>query len=150
MCMRESDSGQGEASTAMAEDERQLRSDSAHHLPASVPVIDLRLLTHPDGSCRVEMARLRSALSSWGVFQLMGHGIPTSFLTDIWGTGSQFFKLPMEEKQRYACKGHGFNQGYGRDLVDGEADWTDRILLQVEPEDERNLEFWPHNPSSFR
>ncbi|KAL6898017.1 hypothetical protein ACP4OV_006613 [Aristida adscensionis] len=47
----------------------------------------------------------------------------------------------------------GLVEGYGNDRVlskDQILDWSDRLHLRVEPEDERNLAFWPKYPESFR
>ncbi|GJN29500.1 hypothetical protein PR202_gb17726 [Eleusine coracana subsp. coracana] len=44
-------------------------------------------------------------------------------------------------------------EGYGNDRVltqDQILDWTDRLHLRVEPEDERNFAFWPKHPEAFR
>uniref|UniRef100_A0A1D1Y731 Protein SRG1 n=1 Tax=Anthurium amnicola TaxID=1678845 RepID=A0A1D1Y731_9ARAE len=170
--MRETERGQtvqGEASGAMAEatatavasmtitekaEVQEPPEDGGRlplHLSASIPVVDLGRLAQSDGGCEEEMDRLRSALTTWGLFQVTGHGIPASFLSEVRRIGRQFFELPMEEKQRYSNKGEGFSEGYGRDQVGTHSiDCTDRIILNVEPEDQRNLEFWPDNPTSFR
>uniref|UniRef100_A0A1D1YZW3 Protein SRG1 n=1 Tax=Anthurium amnicola TaxID=1678845 RepID=A0A1D1YZW3_9ARAE len=126
---------------------------SSHHLSASIPVVDLRRLSQSDGSNEEEMAKLRSALASWGLFQATGHGIPASFLDQVRRIGRRFFELPTEEKRRCSSNGGVVAEGYGDDRADRGAqlvDWNGRILLKVEPEDQRKLEFWPDNPSSFR
>ena len=58
----------------------------------------------------------------------------------------------MEEKKRHA-KGVEEFEGYGADPVPAEGqslDWSDRLFLNVYPEDRRKHEFWPENPKSFR
>lgn len=83
--------------------------------------------------------------------QAAGHGIPFSLLEDVLSSGRRFFELPEEEKLRCSSKIEGFGEGYGRDQVKVQTlDWTDRILLKVHPEDQRKLELWPRNPTSFR
>ncbi|KAM0882741.1 hypothetical protein ACQ4PT_032113 [Festuca glaucescens] len=44
-------------------------------------------------------------------------------------------------------------EGYGNDRVrspDQILDWTDRVYLKVEPEDERSIALWPAHPETFR
>jgi isopenicillin N synthase-like dioxygenase len=67
-----------------------------------------------------------------------------------------FFRRPAEEKQIYTnlIGGERFQlQGYGTDRVsspDQVLDWSDRLYLKVEPEDERSLTLWPAHPRNFR
>ena len=67
-----------------------------------------------------------------------------------------FFCLPLDEKRKYSnlIDGKHFQmEGYGNDQVktqDQRLDWSDRLNLKVEPEDERNLAHWPIHPKSFR
>ncbi|EXB85441.1 Protein SRG1 [Morus notabilis] len=111
-----------------------------------IPVIDLSLL-----SSETELEKLRSALTSWGCFQAMGHGISSSFLDKVREAGKEFFSLPMEEKQkclRAACEGEGF----GSDVVVSKQqvlDWCNRLFLMVFPEDKRRLNLWPETPNDF-
>ena len=67
----------------------------------------------------------------------------------------QFFGLPLEEKAKYASKaGGGDLEGYGNDNADrkeeGTFNWNDKLHLQVHPENQRKLEFWPEKPENFR
>ncbi|KAL0441658.1 UNVERIFIED_CONTAM: putative 2-oxoglutarate-dependent dioxygenase ANS [Sesamum radiatum] len=99
-----------------------------------------------------ELKNLHSALSTWGCFQAIGHGIPSCFLDEVRGVGREFFEQPMEEKNKYAKTVTEF-QGYGADPVPEEGqslDWSDRLFLELVPEDQRNYRFWPQNPSSFK
>lgn len=73
-------------------------------------------------------------------------------LDELRENGRQFFKLPMREKQKYD-RGANEIEGYGNDMVlyeDQTLDWTDRIYLLVNPEDDRKLHYWPEHPESFR
>ena len=57
----------------------------------------------------------------------------------------------MEEKKKYSKTVVEFH-GYGADPVPEEGqslDWSDRLFLDVYPEDLRKPEFWPQSPSSF-
>ncbi|XP_022871571.1 protein SRG1-like [Olea europaea var. sylvestris] len=114
---------------------------------AEIPVIDIARLNNVE-----ELDKLRSALTSWGCFQAINHGIEFSLLEKIREVGRQFFHLPMMEKQKYAREA-GKIDGYGNDMILFEnqtLDWFDRLMLLVHPENERKLKFWPENPQSFR
>ena len=60
-----------------------------------------------------------------------------------------FFNLPLDENQKYSnlTNGKEFRfEGYGNDMVlseDQVLDWTDRLYLKVEPEEDRKLDLWP-------
>ena len=68
----------------------------------------------------------------------------------------EFYKLPLEEKQKYSnlVDGQEFRmEGYGNDIVVSEKqtlDWSDRLYLVVEPESRRIYSMWPAHPPSFR
>ncbi|CAI9100855.1 OLC1v1038040C1 [Oldenlandia corymbosa var. corymbosa] len=117
-----------------------------------VPVIDLKLSASPDSVSDGELQKLQSALSSWGFFQVINHGIDCNLLDKLRENTRQFFRLPAEEKHIYA-RGPNEIEGYGNDMVLYEnqtLDWTDRLYLLVHPEDSRKLHYWPQNPKSFR
>ncbi|XP_062079713.1 protein SRG1-like [Humulus lupulus] len=111
-----------------------------------IPVIDLSML-----SSKSELEKLRSALSTWGCFQAIGHGISSSFLDKVREVGKEFFSLPMEDKEkcfRAACDGEGF----GSDVMvskDQVLDWCNRLFLMVFPENKRKVNFWPEIPKDF-
>ncbi|PUZ61960.1 hypothetical protein GQ55_4G320200 [Panicum hallii var. hallii] len=118
---------------------------------APVPVIDLgRLCQQPRGeSAADEAARLRMALESWGLFLVTNHGIEAPLMDAVMEASREFFRQPLEEKQRYTnmVDGEHFQlEGYGNDRVASEGqvlDWCDRLYLKVEPPDEKNLALWP-------
>ncbi|KAI7987976.1 Protein SRG1 [Camellia lanceoleosa] len=125
---------------------------------APIPVIDISLfLTSPSSlhsslQEETELEKLRSALSSWGCFQVIGHGMPIEFLNKVRGVTEEFFAMPMEEKRKYS-KAAGEIEGYGSDSVVSEnqvLDWSDRLSLRIYPEDQRKLRLWPKHPQSFR
>jgi len=84
-----------------------------------------------------------------------GHGIPEALLDDIREATREFFHLPSEEKLKYANQTDGGefqNEGYGIDRVDSDEqilDWCDRLYLQVQPEEMRQLRLWPSRPPSL-
>ncbi|KAL7139908.1 hypothetical protein ABFS83_09G085000 [Erythranthe nasuta] len=115
-----------------------------------IPFIDIGKLCAKEND--QELKKLKLALSTWGCFQAIDHGIPSCFLDKVRGVGREFFGQSMEEKNKCAKKVAEF-QGYGADPVpeDGQSlDWSDRIFLALAPEDQRNYTFWPQNPISFK
>ncbi|KAF8016651.1 hypothetical protein BT93_H2002 [Corymbia citriodora subsp. variegata] len=115
------------------------------------PVVDLGLLASLP-SAAGELFKLNSALTSWGCFQAINHGMSSSFLSKVRELMKQFFTLPMEEKQKYASPADDM-EGYGSDMVLSEQqvlDWNERLPLIVSLEDEGKLNIWPQKPESFR
>ncbi|ONK60324.1 uncharacterized protein A4U43_C08F17010 [Asparagus officinalis] len=127
------------------------RPDCTPPMASDIPMIDLRRLLQ----CDDESEKLRYAVQSWGIFQVIGHELSRSFVDELQDVTRTFFKLPVEEKQKHSnLKSGEFDfEGYGNDLVASEdqiLDWNDRLYLLVQPEDKRKLDYWPENPSSFR
>ncbi|XP_071724097.1 S-norcoclaurine synthase 1-like [Rutidosis leptorrhynchoides] len=123
----------------------QVVDDDSNH---QIPVINLSKLVddHED-----ELAKLHSACKHWGFFQLINHGVKEQVMDKIKKDMEEFFKLPLEEKLRYA-KLRNSNEGYGQAFVHSEEqklDWTDSLFLVPQPIYGRNLRFWPTTPSSF-
>ncbi|KAL3535923.1 hypothetical protein ACH5RR_004384 [Cinchona calisaya] len=117
---------------------------------ASIPTIDISLLSSNDDE---ELEKLRSALiNSWGCFQAIGHGIPSSYLNKVRDVAREFFQLPKEEKKKCYRRSDNDSEGYGGDKILSEKqilDWSDRLSLKVLPQDERRLELWPETPTGF-
>ncbi|KAJ6673296.1 OXOGLUTARATE/IRON-DEPENDENT DIOXYGENASE [Salix viminalis] len=116
-----------------------------------IPVVDLGLLPSPSTSAQ-ELDKLKLALSTWGCFQVINHGMTSSFLDKIREVSKQFFASPMEEKQKYSREADSI-EGYGNDMILSDhqtVDWTDRLYLTISPEDQRKIKFWPENPEDFR
>ncbi|ONI13828.1 hypothetical protein PRUPE_4G248300 [Prunus persica] len=116
-----------------------------------IPVIDLGLPLTPSSITAQQLDKLRSALTTWGCFQVINHGMTLEFLDKVREMAKQFFALPVEEKQNYLRQVND-TEGYGSDMVFSEQqtlDWTDRLYLSVYPEDRRKFKFWPQNPKSF-
>ncbi|XP_057420668.1 jasmonate-induced oxygenase 4-like [Lotus japonicus] len=118
--------------------------DSSTLIP--IPIIDVSLLSSED-----EQGKLRSALSSAGCFQAIGHGMSSTYLDKIREVAKHFFALPVEEKQKYA-RAVNEAEGYGNDRVVSKKqvlDWSYRLSLRVFPKEKRRLSLWPENPSDF-
>ncbi|PIN22215.1 Iron/ascorbate family oxidoreductase [Handroanthus impetiginosus] len=117
-----------------------------------IPVIDVGRLVSSSSAMDDELVKLRSALSSWGCFQAVNHGIENWFLDEVRQLAREFFHLPMVEKQKCARSGNDY-EGYGNDIVLYEnqpLDWNDSLYLLVSPQDRQKLQYWPQNPPSFR
>ncbi|KAK9060696.1 hypothetical protein SSX86_021402 [Deinandra increscens subsp. villosa] len=121
---------------------------------AQVPIIDIGcfLSSSKQYGQQIELAKLRSALTTWGCFQAVNHGLSGSYLDNIRQVIKQFFELPLEEKRNY-FRETGSVEGYGNDMTYSEnqvQDWCDRLFLRILPEDQRKLRFWPKNPLNLR
>ncbi|KNA13435.1 hypothetical protein SOVF_116980 [Spinacia oleracea] len=120
-------------------------------------LIDYSILISSSSSqeAKDELQKFKNALSSWGCFQLINHGIPRSLVDEIREVSRKFFGFPMEEKQKYAMLPEGTN-GYEGGAVtkptskDQVLDWNEGINLTLFPEDRRQLHFWPENPPNFK
>ncbi|XP_047339306.1 codeine O-demethylase-like [Impatiens glandulifera] len=124
---------------------------------ATIPVIDLSLFYSSSSSSSTspaesnELDKLRSALTSWGCFQLTGHGMSKEFLEKVRGITKGFFANPEEEKKKSGRQA-GSAEGYGTDRVVSDnqiLDWCDRLSLRIFPEDQRKLNLWPNHPENF-
>ncbi|CAO2837747.1 unnamed protein product [Amaranthus hypochondriacus] len=116
-------------------------------------VIDISLLTSSNPElANLELRKFFSAVTEWGCFQAINHGMTNDFIDKVHKVGKQFFSLPLEEKQKYSREIKAW-EGYGNDNVFSEnqtLDWLDRLYLTVQPEDRRKLKYWPDNPPEFR
>ncbi|XP_074281417.1 protein SRG1-like [Silene latifolia] len=118
-------------------------------------LVDYSLLTSSSAhESANELDKFKSELTSWGCFQLINHGIATSFLDELQETSRQFFGLPTECKTKYAMPKDD-NNGYdGKNITNSEnqqiLDWNEGLTLTVFPEDRRRLQYWPDYPSNFK
>ncbi|XP_010664126.1 S-norcoclaurine synthase 1 isoform X2 [Vitis vinifera] len=113
-----------------------------------IPIIDMRKLMVEDD----EMGKLHLACKEWGFFQLINHGVAEEVIEKMKVDLQEFFKLPLEEKNAYARLPNGM-EGYGQPYIFGQGrklDWGDMFMLGSLPASQRNMKFWPENPSSFR
>ncbi|XP_044973075.1 2-oxoglutarate-dependent dioxygenase 11-like [Hordeum vulgare subsp. vulgare] len=135
---------------------RPAAAADAQRAAPSIPTVDMGRLADADAG---EADKLRSALASWGLFAVTGHGMTDPFLDAMLGAARGFFHLPTEAKQEYSNVvdaddgGRKFQpEGYDVDRVDTDEqvlDWCDRLYLQVRPDDARQLRFWPTHPSDL-
>ncbi|KAK6932276.1 Non-hem dioxygenase N-terminal domain [Dillenia turbinata] len=119
-------------------------------MPA-VPVIDLKKLATEDITSS-ELEKLHSSCKEWGLFQLMNHGVSSSVIEKLKAEIEEFFKLPLEEKEKYQRK-EGEAEGYGpiRYLSDDQKlDWVDRLYFMSNPLHIRKPHLMPNFPPSLR
>ncbi|KAL9247469.1 hypothetical protein vseg_020899 [Gypsophila vaccaria] len=109
-------------------------------------IIDLQLLLESQD----ELKKFESLLSSWGVVQLVNHGIENSTLDQVLQVTKAFFDLPIEEKEKYARSNDeewnfSLMQGWGNDRmsVGQPFNWLDRLMLLLHPSNQRILKLWP-------
>ncbi|KAG8061707.1 hypothetical protein GUJ93_ZPchr0003g18570 [Zizania palustris] len=117
----------------------------------SLPVIDLSRLLDPEFS-EEETAELGSACEDWGFFQLVNHGVDEGWMQQTKSDITEFFRLPLQEKMAVAIPPNGM-QGFGHHFVfskEQKLDWVDLLFLSTRPVDERNMDFWPKKPPTFR
>jgi isopenicillin N synthase-like dioxygenase len=81
--------------------------------------------------------------------QVTNHGIEATLMDAMMDASREFFRQPLQEKQKHSnmIDGKHFQlQGYGNDRVASEdqvLDWCDRLYLLVEPQEDRSLDLWP-------
>lgn len=84
--------------------------------------------------------------------QLINHGVLGEAIENMKRDIQEFFKLPLEEKMACAQTANNI-EGYGQAFVISEEqklDWGDMLFLLPNPISQRNMRFWPANPTSFR
>ncbi|KAL5166358.1 Protein SRG1 [Glycine soja] len=118
------------------------------HLSSEIPVIDLALLSNGN---KEELLKFDVACKEWGFFQIVNHGVQTELMQKMKDAASEFFNLPIEEKNKYAMVSSE-TKGYGKGcVVSGEQtlDWSDSLILITYPTQYRKLQFWPKTPEGF-
>lgn len=115
-----------------------------------IPIIDMKKFLD-NNHVEEEMLKFHMACQDWGFFQLINHGVPHPLIEGIKGLSHEFFKLPLEEKQKYALKPNGV-EGYGQQFVSGDhtLDWGDMMFVKVMPMKQRDMSYWPTKPENFR
>ncbi|CAI0629463.1 unnamed protein product [Linum tenue] len=117
-----------------------------------IPTVDVGSLISSPSAANHELQKLSLALSSWGCFQVVNHGMTDSFVDRVHEISKQFFDLPKEEKHRYIREPDSI-EGYGTDMIVAEnqtLDWIDRLYLTLNPPNQVQLKFWPEKPETFR
>ncbi|GKU92972.1 hypothetical protein SLEP1_g6621 [Rubroshorea leprosula] len=129
--------------------QQQIVSDADSML--KIPVIDMQSLLS-GGSMEAELAKLDFACREWGFFQLVNHGVSSSFLEKVKKEIQGFFKLPMEEKKKY-WQHPGEVEGFGQAFVVSEEqklDWGDLFFMTTLPYYLRKPHLFPKLPLPLR
>ncbi|KAL9223951.1 hypothetical protein vseg_000033 [Gypsophila vaccaria] len=115
-------------------------------------LIDFSVLASSTPAAADELAKLRSALSHWGCFQVINHGIESTFLEEMTENVKQFFALPVEEKLKCSAADEklvGYGTGKFSAGAAQAADWNDGLYLVLHPHHKRSLQFYPHKPEKL-
>ncbi|KAL0344457.1 UNVERIFIED_CONTAM: putative 2-oxoglutarate-dependent dioxygenase [Sesamum radiatum] len=127
--------------------------DAASDEVNNIPVIDMRGLLSDDMSLRRNTAALiKDACREWGFFQVVNHGVRQELMERTRGVWREFFKLPLEEKHKYAntpntYEGYGSRVGVEKGI---KLDWCDYFFLHCRPMGMRDHTKWPSFPLSCR
>ncbi|CAA7060227.1 unnamed protein product [Microthlaspi erraticum] len=130
-------------------DKAEMADDSG--LKTEIPIIDMNRLCSPT-SMDSEIDKLDFACKEWGFFQLVNHGIDSSFLDKFKSEIQDLFNLPMEEKQKL-WQHPGDIEGFGQAFVLSEEqklDWADMFHLTVQPPPLRKPHVFPKIPLPLR
>ncbi|KAK6938443.1 Non-hem dioxygenase N-terminal domain [Dillenia turbinata] len=113
-----------------------------------VPVISLSL-PHDVLVCEID-----KACSEWGFFLITDHGIPGPLIERLQEVGQEFFKLPQEEKEKYANDpSKGSFEGYGTKMtknLEQKVEWVDYFFHLMSPPSKVNHDIWPQKPDTYR
>ncbi|KAL7617189.1 protein SRG1 [Lactuca sativa] len=128
-------------------------SDDTSNL--SVPVIDLHTLFATDSGSSTyssELSKLHTAAKQWGFFQVINHGVSEPLLEDFKREVLNFFKLPMEEKQKL-WQEEDNHEGFGQLFVVSEEqklDWCDMFYITTLPHNLRQFQLFQKLPPVLR
>ncbi|XP_047069923.1 protein SRG1-like [Lolium rigidum] len=121
----------------LREQDRHGGIPAVEEMPEPLPLVDISRLPAAD-----EAAKLRVALENWGLFLATKHGIETSLLDALLDGGRDFFHQLPQMKQEFIMQTGGSQ--------DHPIDWSERVRLTIEPEDERDMSRWPDYQHYFR
>jgi len=88
-------------------------SPGTHAGSAAIAVIDIApYLEESPGSAVKIAAEVRAACETFGMFGIVGHGVPDDAIADVERVSRAFFDLPVEEKMSYAPRSRLDYVGY--------------------------------------
>ncbi|KRH49137.2 hypothetical protein GLYMA_07G135000v4 [Glycine max] len=99
-----------------------------------------------------ELLKLEVACKDWGFFRIVNHGVQKELMQKMKDATSEFYNLPIEEKNKYAMASNEI-QGYGKGYLVSEKqtlDKSDSLMLHIYPTRYRKLQFWPKTPEGFK
>ncbi|TKY64522.1 Gibberellin 3-beta-dioxygenase 1 [Spatholobus suberectus] len=109
---------------------------------STVPVIDFNDPNAPN--------LVGHACKTWGVFQVVNHGIPTSLFSDIQRATLALFSLPLHQKLKAARSPDGVS-GYGRARISSffpKLMWSECFTILDSPLD-LFLQLWPQDYAKY-
>ncbi|KAK7294144.1 hypothetical protein RJT34_17027 [Clitoria ternatea] len=115
---------------------------SCNNYRQGVPVVDLN---DPNAQ-----KLIGHACQTWGVFQVVNHGIPMSLFSDIQRVGFDLFSLPLHQKLKAARSPNGVS-GYGRARIScffSKLMWSECFTILESPL-HHFLQLWPHHYSKY-
>ena len=66
-----------------------------------IPVVNLEPIIRGRAGADETVARdVKAALASWGAFELVDHGVPTTIIDAAFAAAATFFKLPLETRMK--------------------------------------------------
>ncbi|XP_027088767.2 oxoglutarate-dependent flavonoid 7-O-demethylase 1 [Coffea arabica] len=116
-----------------------------------IPTVDMESLTLKETKA-FDLQKLHSTCKTWGIFQLVNHGVSSSVMEKLKYEIEEFYKLPLEEKMRYELRPGDF-EGYGQTILhsdDQKVDWADRFYMVFNPIHRRKPHLLPKLPSLLR
>ncbi|XP_055807991.1 protein SRG1-like [Solanum dulcamara] len=136
------------------DDIEKISYNSSMLLP-QLPVIDMEKLLSNVGDGHdgdLELERLHFACKEWGFFQVVNHGVSSSFMEKLKSEIRAFFDLPLEEKKKFEHQ-KGNIEGFGHDMVFSEEQklvWSDLFYMTTLPVSLRKPYLFPKLPASLR
>ncbi len=80
-------------------------------MSSQIPLVSLEPIISGQAEGDQRVARdLKSALSTWGAFQLVDHGVPAQTINGAFEAAAEFFRLPLETRMQIRVDKH--NRGY--------------------------------------
>mmetsp|Transcript_12165 Transcript_12165/g.19642 ORF Transcript_12165/g.19642 Transcript_12165/m.19642 type:complete len:414 (-) Transcript_12165:790-2031(-) len=125
-----------------------LEKDTASPEPPLIapPVIDVSSLFSPDAdeaAIHQTIAEIGRACADWGFFQIVGHGVPRSFLQHFDAKIRAFFALPEEVKkevERTATNARGW---FNKELTKQTLDWKEVFDIYSKETEVDGFNQWP-------
>ncbi|KAL2654210.1 hypothetical protein R1flu_022338 [Riccia fluitans] len=121
-----------------------------------IPVISLKGV-ETESRRKGIVAEIGRACAEWGIFQIVDHGVPEELMKNLMDKNLAFFKLPQEDKLKYATKPEGYPEAFGyatgsHRADDDVLDWREFMLHSCLPKNvhETAYSFWPKKPEGYR
>jgi isopenicillin N synthase-like dioxygenase len=123
------------------------------HYSKDIPVIDFSGL-QDEAQRDATIEALVDAAASWGVFQIVNHGMPASVLEGVETVVKEFFAIPQEEQMDCAIDHtKGVMQGYRpmSEVFQRTASWSNQLNYILRPQHlSATKHEYPSKPAKFR